>query len=103
MQRTPYSVEPYGGDNYRTDLPPADSLARAGFIFVYQDVRGRYPFGGGIHRCAAAQNASGRGDGTDPGTDTYDSIDWLVKNIRTTMGGLGCGAFPTRDFTRHSD
>src|SRR5258708_38041562 len=42
MERTPYSVEPYGADNYAKHLGPAPSFVADGFIFVYQDVRGRY-------------------------------------------------------------
>ena len=42
MQRTPYSVAPYGIDNYPTRLGPSDLFTKEGFIFVYQDVRGRY-------------------------------------------------------------
>ena len=41
LLRTPYSVAPYGRDNYRATAGPSDSLAREGFIFAYQDVRGR--------------------------------------------------------------
>ena len=42
MDRTPYSVAPYGVDNYKTSLGPSESFEKAGYIFVYQDVRGRY-------------------------------------------------------------
>ncbi len=42
MERTPYGVGPYGTDNYPKALFPGESFARDGFIFVYQDVRGRY-------------------------------------------------------------
>ena len=42
MQRTPYSIAPYGVDNYRPVLGPSDTFTKEGFIFVYQDVRGRY-------------------------------------------------------------
>ncbi|MDX6710170.1 MAG: uncharacterized protein QOH96_1186, partial [Blastocatellia bacterium] len=42
LTRTPYSVAPYGVDNYRTTLGPSDHFEKEGFIFVYQDARGRY-------------------------------------------------------------
>src|ERR1700688_1757261 len=42
MQRTPYSVAPYGIDNYPRNLGPSELFTKEGFIFVYQDVRGRY-------------------------------------------------------------
>src|SRR6202035_5331097 len=42
MDRTPYSVGPYGEDQYPRMLGPSDEFQKAGYIFVYQDVRGRY-------------------------------------------------------------
>src|SRR4051812_38882472 len=42
MDRTPYSVGPYGEDQYKKQIGPSDEFEKAGFIFVYQDVRGRY-------------------------------------------------------------
>ena len=41
LTRTPYSVSPYGVENYKTALGPSEKFAREQFIFVYQDVRGR--------------------------------------------------------------
>jgi len=41
MQRTPYTVAPYGIDNYRSSLGPSEFFAREGYIFAYCDVRGR--------------------------------------------------------------
>jgi predicted acyl esterase len=42
MTRTPYGVAPYGVDNYPKRLGPSRRFAEDGFIFVYQDVRGRF-------------------------------------------------------------
>src|SRR3954466_15561193 len=42
VDRTPYSVAPYGEDQYKKALGPSDEFEKAGYIFVYQDVRGRY-------------------------------------------------------------
>src|ERR1700756_1702359 len=42
IDRTPYSVAPYGEDQYKKSLGPSDEFEKAGYIFVYQDVRGRY-------------------------------------------------------------
>src|SRR6185436_3768740 len=42
FDRTPYSVGPYGADNFKTSLGPDELFAREGYIFVYGDVRGRY-------------------------------------------------------------
>ena len=42
INRTPYSVSPYGVDQYRTQLGPSPDFDKAGYIFVMQDVRGRF-------------------------------------------------------------
>src|SRR5678815_3797492 len=42
LTRTPYSIAPYGVDNYRTSLGPSEHFEKEGFIFVNQDARGRY-------------------------------------------------------------
>ena len=42
LTRTPYSVEPYGVDAYKADLGPSPLFGKDGYIFVYQDVRGRW-------------------------------------------------------------
>src|SRR5881628_283430 len=42
FDRTPYSVGPYGPDNYKTFLGPDELFPREGYIFAYGDVRGRY-------------------------------------------------------------
>src|SRR3954452_836475 len=46
MQRTPYGVDPYGPDAYRSSLGPSPAYENDGYIFVYQDVRGRFKSGG---------------------------------------------------------
>src|ERR1035438_10493988 len=88
MLRTPYSVAPYGIDNYRTVLGPSELFTKEGFIFVYQDVRGRYLSEGTfidvpVHSARLAPKES------DESTDTYDTIDWLVKNIPNNNGKGG--------------
>src|SRR5499427_8096920 len=42
LTRTPYSVRPYGADQYKSDLGPSAHFGNAAYIFVYQDVRGRW-------------------------------------------------------------
>jgi putative CocE/NonD family hydrolase len=89
MQRTPYSVGPYGIDNYPARLGPSELFAKEGFIFVYQDVRGRYLSEGEfidvpVHK----KKLSGPKD-TDESTDTYDTIDWLVRNVPNNNGRVG--------------
>src|SRR5260370_23177177 len=42
LTRTPYDVGPYGADQYKHDLGPSPLFGKEGYIFVYQDVRGRW-------------------------------------------------------------
>jgi putative CocE/NonD family hydrolase len=89
LERTPYSVSPYGSNNFRPRLGPADSFVREGFIFAYQDVRGRYLSEGEfIDEAPHKTHLVGPAD-VDPGTDTYDTIDWLVKNMTNNNGRVG--------------
>ena len=84
MSRTPYSVRPYGIDQYRAALGPSDHFRRAGYIFVYQDVRGRYK-SEGVFDQIRPRNPGG----VDESTDTYDTVDWLVRNIPNNNGKAG--------------
>jgi len=88
MQRTPYSVGPYGEDSYRDNLGPSDLFAKEGYIFVYQDVRGRNHSEGEYHDMTPHREGKGPRD-FDESSDTYDTIDWLVKNIPNNNGKVG--------------
>ena len=82
LQRTPYGVAPYGSTNYRASLGPSYAFTTEGFIFAYQDVRGRGHSDGVFDDPPAHKlHFAGPAD-TDESTDSYDTIDWLVKNIR---------------------
>jgi putative CocE/NonD family hydrolase len=93
IDRTPYSVAPYGIDNYRPVLGQSEAFEKEAFIFVYQDVRGRYLSEGvfidvPVHNPKLSGPASNSRD-TDESTDTYDTIDWLVKNVPGNNGKAG--------------
>ena len=89
MVRTPYSARPYGVSNYAEKLGPDAIFEEEGFIFVVQDVRGRYR-SEGEYVNVRPQDAYKRGKGAvDDATDTYDTIDWLVKNIKGNNGKAG--------------
>jgi len=89
MQRTPYRVGPYGSDKYKTRLGPDAQFEKEGFIFVFQDVRGKF-LSQGKYINMRPQDAYKRGKkAVDDATDTYDSIDWLVKNIKNNNGKVG--------------
>jgi uncharacterized protein len=88
LQRTPYSVAPYGIDNYRTTLGPSDHFLKAGVIGVYQDVRGRYLSEGDWVEVRPHNPKKGPKD-IDESSDTYDTIDWLVKHVPCNNGRVG--------------
>jgi putative CocE/NonD family hydrolase len=89
MTRTPYSVAPYGIDNYRPTLGPSEPAEKEGFIFVYADVRGRYMSEGTFVDIPPHKTHFKDAKDTDESTDTYDTIDWLVKNIPNNNGKVG--------------
>ncbi|MEK6755751.1 MAG: CocE/NonD family hydrolase, partial [Bacteroidota bacterium] len=86
--RTPYSVPPYGPDNYRTVLGPTRSFDEEGFLFVFQDVRGKFRSEGEyiLDRPIVEHRTSKDIDET---TDIYDTIEWLLKNIPNNNGRVG--------------
>jgi putative CocE/NonD family hydrolase len=92
LTRTPYSVKPYGEDLYPDPAGPLQQYAKEQFIFVMQDVRGRYASEGQfVHmRPQRPADAGAGGAGTiDESTDAYDTIDWLVKNVPNNSGQVG--------------
>lgn len=89
LNRTPYSVSPYGPDAYKESLGPSPLFAREGYVFVYQDVRGRLMSEGEyVNIRPHKPKKSGPAD-TDESTDTYDTIEWLLKNIPNHNGRIG--------------
>jgi len=89
MDRTCYSVAPYGVDKYKPSLGPSSLFTHDGFIFVYQDVRGRF-LSEGVFREMTPELEDHKTDkDVDEGTDTYDTIDWLIKNLPNNNGKVG--------------
>ena len=89
FQRTPYRVAPYGSDKYKPRLGPSEIFEKEGFIFVFQDVRGKFMSEGEFVNMRP-QDAYTRGKlATDDATDTYDTIEWLVNNIKGNNGKVG--------------
>src|SRR5260370_19163681 len=89
MERTPYSIAPYGTDNYPKHLGPAPSFVADGFIFVYQDVRGRFQSDGTWQEMTPHKDVKKAPQDVDESTDTYDTIDWLLKNVPNNNGKVG--------------
>ncbi len=92
MQRTCYSVAPYGPDAYATMVGPNRYMMREKYIFVYQDVRGRYMSEGTFVnvRPFVADSIKARDPkAIDEASDTYDTIDWLLKTVPGNSGKAG--------------
>ncbi len=88
FQRTPYSCKPYGEDEFRSKIAPNEFLMKEGNIVVYQDVRGRW-MSEGVYDNMRAYIPNKKGKQIDESSDTYDSIDWLVKNVSNNNGNVG--------------
>jgi hypothetical protein len=88
FDRTPYNVGPYGPNNYKTSLGPDELFAREGYIFVYEDVRGRY-MSEGEYEDVRPYIPNKTGNQIDETTDTYDTVDWLIKNVTNNNGRVG--------------
>jgi uncharacterized protein len=89
MSRTPYSAAPYGPDAYRDNLGPSPLFSDEKYIFVYQDVRGRYMSEGSFKWMTPYKPKKSGPSDVDESTDTYDTIDWLIKNIPNNNGRVG--------------
>ncbi|QSQ15629.1 CocE/NonD family hydrolase [Myxococcus landrumensis] len=89
LVRTPYSVGPYGADRYPQRLGPTEAFEKEGYIFVFQDVRGQHMSEGEFVN-VRPHNPKKRGPKeTDESSDTYDTIDWLVKRVPHNNGRVG--------------
>ena len=89
ITRTPYSCAPYGEKNFtQIWYSPRKTFFQEGYIFVEQDVRGRW-MSEGKFEDVRPFNPNKKGNDTDEATDSYDTIDWLVKNITNNNGNVG--------------
>ena len=99
LSKTPYGVGNYGPDNFRSGLGPSIEFVKEGFIFVYQDHRGKGQSEGEfIHHPVYIPDKKSPED-IDDSSDTYDSIEWLLKNTRNNgrvgMWGVSYGGWHT--------
>jgi putative CocE/NonD family hydrolase len=88
VQRTPFGVSPYGQDRYRSQLGAAPEFDRAGYIFVFQDVRGRFQSQGEFVDMRPHLDHPEPGQ-TDESTDMADTVDWLLRNVTANNGRVG--------------
>ncbi|MFM7838789.1 MAG: CocE/NonD family hydrolase, partial [Chitinophagaceae bacterium] len=89
MSRTPYSCAPYGEENWRPFwYNHWKYYLREGYIIVLQDVRGRWMSEGEFENIRPF-NPNKTGTQVDEASDTYDAIDWLIKNLPNNNGRVG--------------
>ena len=96
LTRTPYNADELTGHADSSDLGSiltgydnaTDVIVEGGYIRVIEDIRGKY---GSEGEYVMNRPLQGRWNPTkvDHATDTYDTIDWLVKNIPETNGRVG--------------
>lgn len=89
LNRTPYSVSPYGPSLYKTTIGPSALFQKEGYIFVYQDVRGRMMSEGDFKWMTPYKPKKASATDVDETTDTYDTIEWLIKNVPNNNGRVG--------------
>ncbi len=87
IQRTPYGAD--HGEGYDpTREPYIANMAAAGYLFVFQDIRGKFKSEGHFEMNRPLYHLQST-EKTDESTDTWDTVDWLVKNIPNNNGKAG--------------
>ncbi len=89
INRTPYGVGPYEKAKMRDKLGPNPHFAKEGYIFVYQDVRGRYLSEGEFDNMRPHNPKKFAKTDIDESSDTFDTIDWLLKRVPNHNGKAG--------------
>ena len=96
VQRTPYSAGVqaenelhYGEDFYPEHIGPSEEFETSGYIFVKQDVRGRYMSEGKWQEMTPHVNPNrAKGEGNES-EDMHDTVEWLLKNVANNNGKVG--------------
>jgi putative CocE/NonD family hydrolase len=89
MMRTPYGIGPYEDDKLRGSLGPSGHFLTEKYIFVYQDVRGCYMSEGVFENMRPQLAKRSSPKDIDESTDSYDTIDFLIKTVPNNNGRIG--------------
>lgn len=90
LTRTPYGVAPYEADSFPPQLGhQRRAYAQAGYILAYEDVRGRYMSEGEYVNVRPVLGAKRSSQDIDETTDTYDTVEWLIRNVPGHNGRVG--------------
>ena len=90
LKRTPYSCRPYGKE-FASRIGPSRFMEKEKYIFVVQDVRGRWNSEGDYDNMRPHKPGNDPKDkkNIDESSDTYDTVDWLLKNVENHNGKVG--------------
>jgi putative CocE/NonD family hydrolase len=86
MNRTPYSTQPYDPNRYDRNPAPSPKMLEEKYIFVHQDVRGRWMSEGDYDNMRPHVPFD---EGISESSDTYDTIEWLLQNVPNNNGKVG--------------
>ncbi len=89
---------PYGPDQYPGSLGPSSAFATDGYIFVVQDVRGRFMSEGTFVAMRPHKPKKQGPQDTNESSDTYDTINWLLKKVPNHNGKVGLYGASLRGF-----
>jgi putative CocE/NonD family hydrolase len=89
LNRTPYDVEPGGPESYNFLLQLYSRYTDDDYIMVFQDVRGKYMSEGEFEDIRPIVPEKRNNKDIDESTDTWDTVDWLVKNVKNNNGNVG--------------
>ena len=87
LTRTPYNIEPAGPENFSISM--TSEYIKDNYIRVLQDVRGKYMSEGTFEDVRPVVQAKKGKKDTDESTDTWDTVEWLIKNVPGNNGNVG--------------
>jgi hypothetical protein len=89
LNRAPYDIEPGGPEGFNFFTQVYSRYTDDDYIMVFQDVRGKYMSEGEFEDIRPVIPMKRSNMDTDESTDTWDTVDWLIKNIRNNNGNVG--------------
>ncbi|MCX6260744.1 MAG: CocE/NonD family hydrolase, partial [Bacteroidia bacterium] len=89
LNRTPYNIEPGGPDSFNFFIQLYRRYTEDEYIMVFQDVRGKYMSEGQFEDIRPVIPVKKGNNDIDETTDTWDTVDWLVKNVKNNNGKVG--------------
>lgn len=86
LKRTPYSCAPYGRDTFPERVGPSPAMEADGYVFVCQDVRGRWMSEGRYENMRPHVPGD---SAVDESSDTWDTVEWLLAHVEGHNGRVG--------------